>query len=347
MQTAVQKPDMAHLYVLLRKQVEEAGLTKSTRRQYAIMTAITAMLLSGSMALAIASNSMLGFVAGTLFVAFFAVQFGFIGHDAAHRCIAKNDFIAALYGQFSLTYIFGVSYHHWWQRHNDHHANPNDEELDPDVKNMAFAFSEEHARRQKGFFKLTTRYQDYLLFFLLFFGVYSLKLTSIGHLLKHKNKMHIFDAALLIAHYATFVALPIYIAGWLKGLLFYAIWSALSGFYFGMVFLPNHFGMKTVKTDDDMDFMAQQLITSRDINAPRIFDFLFGGLNYQIEHHLFPSMPRKHLRKAKIIVRQFCKEHNLFYYDQNVRDTYKSLLFFAHKIGLSMRSVKLFLKHAM
>ena len=280
-------------------------------------------------------------------VGFFAVQFGFIGHDAAHRCITPNPFGAWAWGQLGMTVVNGVSYHHWWERHNEHHANPNDDDDDPDLKDMAFAFSEQHAMKQTGIKRLTTKYQEYLLFFLFFFGIFSLRITSIFHVIGKWRPRYIPDIAFLAAHYAIFLGLPIYFLGPAKGLIFYIIESAFTGFYFGNVFIPNHLGMQTVTKDTKIDFMTQQLLTSRDITNPTFFNFIFGGLNYQIEHHLFPTMPRKHLKKAKIIVRHFCKEHSLPYHEETVRETYTGLVRFSRKMALTLRNLKVVWRHMM
>ena len=57
----------------------------------------------------------------------------------------------------------------------------------------------------------------------------------------------------------------------------------------------------------------RQVLSSRNVTSHPVWDFLFGGLNYQIEHHLFPTMPRIHFKRARAIIRPFCLEHGLEY----------------------------------
>ena len=77
---------------------------------------------------------------------------------------------------------------------------------------------------------------------------------------------------------------------------FLGVQLGLFGVYMGMSFAPNHKGMPLVPKDVKLDFLRRQVLMSRNIRGSRVLDIVMGGLNYQIEHHLFPSMPRPHLR---------------------------------------------------
>jgi Fatty acid desaturase len=77
------------------------------------------------------------------------------------------------------------------------------------------------------------------------------------------------------------------------------------GLYLGSVFAPNHKGMPILSRDDDSDFLRRQVLTARNVRGGRLTDLLLGGLNYQIEHHLFPSMPRPSLRRAQPLVHAY------------------------------------------
>jgi hypothetical protein len=66
----------------------------------------------------------------------------------------------------------------------------------------------------------------------------------------------------------------------------------------GAAFAPNHKGMPLVAKEAKLDFFSRQVLTSRNIRGSWLKDNLMGGLNYQVEHHLFPSMARPNLRKA-------------------------------------------------
>jgi fatty acid desaturase len=109
--------------------------------------------------------------------------------------------------------------------------------------------------------------------------------------------------------------------------------QALFGIYLGCSFAPNHKGMPILSADDETDFLRRQVLTSRNVHGGRFVDFLLGGLNYQIEHHLFPSMPRPSLRRAQPIVRDFCREHDVSYLDKSLYGSYAQALGYLHRVG--------------
>jgi fatty acid desaturase len=105
--------------------------------------------------------------------------------------------------------------------------------------------------------------------------------------------------------------------------------------YLGCAFAPNHKGMPVLSADDDTDFLRRQVITARNVRGGWLVDFLLGGLNYQIEHHLFPSMPRRSLRRAQLIIRAYCLQHGLPYVETGLFDSYRQALRYLHAVGRS------------
>jgi fatty acid desaturase len=64
---------------------------------------------------------------------------------------------------------------------------------------------------------------------------------------------------------------------------------------------------------------------------------VLGGLNYQIEHHLFPNMPRPNLRRAQPLVRAFCSQHNIPYTEATMFGSYAEALRHLHTVGAPLR----------
>jgi fatty acid desaturase len=79
------------------------------------------------------------------------------------------------------------------------------------------------------------------------------------------------------------------------------------------------------------------VLTSRNIAGGRWVDGLLGGLNYQIEHHLFPHMPRPNLRRAQPIVRNFCARHSISYSQCGLFTSYAIVLRHLHDAGAPLR----------
>jgi fatty acid desaturase len=118
---------------------------------------------------------------------------------------------------------------------------------------------------------------------------------------------------------------------------FLAVHQCLFGVYLGSLFAPNHKGMPILKGADRPDFLRRQVLTSRNVRGGRLTDIALGGLNHQIEHHLFPSMPSPNLRKARAIVRRYCQELGLDYAETGLIASYRLALASLHQAGAPLR----------
>ena len=110
------------------------------------------------------------------------------------------------------------------------------------------------------------------------------------------------------------------------------------GVILGSSFAPNHKGMLTIGENEDLGFLRQQVLTARNMKHGWFTTLWFGGLNIQIEHHLFPSMPRCNLKKAQEIVRNFCEDRNIAYYETSVFRSFWEILASLHEVGVSLRA---------
>jgi fatty acid desaturase len=128
--------------------------------------------------------------------------------------------------------------------------------------------------------------------------------------------------------------LPVLVLGptWL---VLYVLGQVLAGLYLALAIAPNHKGMPmwAAETDAALGFLDRQVRSSRNVLPHPITDFVLGGLNYQIEHHLFPSMPRVHLGRARQITRPFCHEHGLPYTEMGLFASYRLVLAELQRVG--------------
>jgi fatty acid desaturase len=122
-----------------------------------------------------------------------------------------------------------------------------------------------------------------------------------------------------------------------QAIAFFAIHQAVFGFYMGCSFAPNHKGMPTIPAGRKIDFLRRQVLTSRNVRGGPFTDFLLGGLNYQVEHHLFPNMPRPSLRKAQVLVREYCAAHGILYTETTLVGSYATVLRYLHALGAPLR----------
>jgi len=79
------------------------------------------------------------------------------------------------------------------------------------------------------------------------------------------------------------------------------------------------------------------VLMSRNVRGGVMVDFAMGGLNYQIEHHLFPSMPRPTLKAVRPIVREYCALHEVKYTEVGFFASYKIVVDYLNNVGLRAR----------
>ena len=207
----------------------------------------------------------------------------------------------------------GLSYNWWVAKHNLHHAHPNDLDTDPDVYAGALVFDSGQADQRRGLPAWVTRHQAGLFFPML--------------LSRHSTCTS--PASARCSSRALVTGLPRRCCWWStswrtspcwsttltwpQALAFVGIHKGLQGIYLGMSFAPGHKGMPVMDEEQSADPFLRQVLTSRNMKGSRFVDTAIGGLNYQIEHHLFPSMPRPNLRLASPVVREFCARRDVVY----------------------------------
>ncbi len=317
----------------LRKIINQKGLLNKQPAYYTYKILLNlGFLATGLILLMVIDNIWLQSV-NAVFMGFVFTQIGFMGHDSGHRQIfhgaRKNDMIGLIVGNL----LIGISYGWWYDYHNAHHGNPNQPDLDPDIKIAPLAFYEEQARGKRGLTRFIVKYQGYFYFPLILFEGLSKRVSSIRYLLTEQSRYRMVESVLLLAHYSIYLGLLFSLLGGWQALVFIAINQAIFGLYMGSVFAPNHKGMPILESDHKLDYLHMQVITARNITAHPITDFIYGGLNYQIEHHLFPSLPRNKLREAQEVIKSFCQKHSISYHETSVLQSYREILGHFHEIS--------------
>lgn len=318
-------PRRGSAYAELSRTVRSAGLLEK-RPVYATVKIATtaAVFVGGWVVFAFLGNTWYQLILAAFF-AFMFTQVAFIGHDAGHRQIFRSRRASEILGILHGNLGVGLSYGWWVTKHNRHHSHPNTEGMDPDIGDGALAFTPGQAARRTGIHRLLAVCQAYLFFPMLLLEGVNLHVASVRALAKRPIRTRIPEALLLAAHAAAYLTLLFVVLSPLKALVFLAVQQALFGLYMGCSFAPNHKGMPMLSRDDDLDFLRRQVLTSRNIRG-RFVGFVLGGLNYQIEHHLFPSMPRPALPHAQPIVREFCREHGIAYCETGLLASYGLVL---------------------
>ena len=309
----------------LSRRVRQQGLFLRRRGYYAIkISASVAVLAALAVLAAMLGNSWwnLTFAAG---IAFVLAQIGFIGHDAGHRQVwtrrRGNDVIGVILANL----LSGFSFDWWQAKHTRHHAHPNSEGKDPDIAAGALVYTPAQNGRRGRFGRRFSRIQQYLLVPLLFLEALNLHVASMRALARRRDRAALIEIALLVVHGGVFFVGPFLILSPVRAAIFILVTQALFGFYLGASFLTNHVGMPTVISSDGVGFLRRQVLTSRNLSGPSFVGFVFGGLDSQIEHHLFPTMPRANLRRARKVVRPFCAQHGIPYAEHSMWRAYRDV----------------------
>jgi fatty acid desaturase len=324
-------------YTQLSRQLKQAGLLDRRRGWYAARIGLNlALLAAGWVAFAALGESWWQLlVAAYLAVVF--TQVAFVGHDAGHRQIVRsrraNDRIGLLHANL----LVGISFGWWVPKHNAHHTNPNHEDLDPDISITALAFTADQASSKHGLVRMIARHQAWLFFPLLLLEAAHLHLASAKAIVGGRGRGNAVEGLLLLIHVAAYVVALLVVLSPMQVVAFIVVQQGLFGLYLGCAFAPNHKGMPTLTQADELDFLRRQVLTSRNVRGSRLVDFVLGGLNYQIEHHLFPNMPRPNLRRAQPLIRAFCEQHRLDYTEASLFGSYAEAVRHLHTVGAPLR----------
>lgn len=326
-------PERGSEYARLSRRVKHAGLLDRRVRHYIWkIVVIVGLLAGGWVAFGLIGDSwwQLGVA---VFLAFVFTQLGFLGHDAGHKQIfassRANYVVGILHGNLAI----GMSYGWWVDKHNRHHAHPNQQERDPDIGPGVLAWTAGQARASRGLIRWISRYQAFLFFPLLLLEAVSLHVTSVQALSRRGSRHRRWETVLFAAHVIGYLTAVFLVLSPVRAVVFIVVQQALFGLYLGCSFAPNHKGMVIFGADERVDFLRRQVLTSRNVRGGWLTDFAFGGLNYQIEHHLFPSMPRPNLRHAQRLVAEFCREHGVPYAQTSLVGSYVQGLRYLHAVG--------------
>jgi fatty acid desaturase len=328
---------MASDYSQLSRRIKQVGLLRRRPAYYAAKSASTAVLLAAGWTAFFLLGDCWWQLVTAVFLALVFTQIAFLGHDAGHRQIFGTRRANGLLGLVLGNLLIGVSYTWWVGKHNRHHSNPNHTDLDPDVTIGVLAFTAAQASDKRGLVRAVVRYQAYLFFPLLLLEAGHLHVASIKAVLGGRQRLDRVEALLLLVHAGTYFAMLLLVLSPLRAAAFLLLQQGLFGLYLGCCFAPNHKGMPMLEEGKEPDYLRRQVLTSRNVRGSRVVDFLMGGLNYQIEHHLFPSMPRPNLRRAQPLVRAFCAQRGLAYSESGVFGSYGEALRHLHQVGAPLR----------
>ncbi|MGY1807895.1 fatty acid desaturase family protein [Blastococcus sp. SYSU D00669] len=326
-----------HDYTELARRVREAGLLRRRPSAYALRAAVLAAGFAalGTAAVLLGPSWWQLAVAAALGV--LLAQVGYLAHDAAHQQVFASPRANQRAALVLSNLVLGLSAGWWQRKHSRHHANPNKRGADPDIAPDVVVFTPEDgaaAQAAGGRRAWFAARQGRMLFPLLLLEGLALHRGAVRHVLRERRPAEAALLAVRLVGYPVLVlaALPLGLA-----VAFLAVQLAVFGLLLGGTFVVNHVGMPVVPPGARVDFLRRQVLMSRNIRGGRGVDLLMGGLNLQVEHHLFPSMPRPNLRRAQPVVRAFCDEKGVPYTETGLVEAFGQVVRYLDRVGTGAR----------
>jgi fatty acid desaturase len=327
-------------YALLKRRVRAAGLLEKQPWYYALCISANLGMLGICLLLLLVVRNPWLLALDAIALGLVTAQLGFQLHDAGHKQMFERNSLNDLVGYLTGNGLLGVSYGWWVDKHNRHHASPNDVDDDPDINNLAIAYTRAQALERRGPLRWLAAYQAFAFFPMLCLLAVSMHISGIVFLIFARMRRRELEVVLLLVHAALYFGLLFWLLGPWSALLVIAVHKASAGIYMASVFAPNHKGMPQIDGSIRLDFLRKQVLTARNVRSGAATDLWYGSLNYQIEHHLFPAMPRNRIRAAHRIVLEFCGEVGVPYYETSMVQSYRELLVFLHDIGRPLREAR-------
>ncbi len=305
--------DASKAYRKLRETVIKEGILDRDYLYYTFHISLSLGAFGFCLYKLFTADSVPHIIIWSILFALFAVQVaGGNVHEGAHRAIFKSTFWNDVIGYLASA-PFGIGYSYWKVKHNKHHAHPNEEGEDPDVELPILSFTKERYNTKKGLANLFKKYQVWLYYPIGLLVFISLRTQSLKFYSRNFTPKLIPEMILFFAGNILWFGFPFYFFALPKAIIAVLVINFTSGFYLFNIFAPNHKGMPHVKKGTKMSFLEQQVITSRNLSANWFWDYLYLGLNYQIEHHLFPNCPRNKLQLITPHLLKICKQLKLEY----------------------------------
>ncbi|CAL0319076.1 unnamed protein product [Lupinus luteus] len=256
----------------------------------------------------------------------FWIQSGWIGHDSGHYQIMKTKGFTRFAQILSGNCLAGISIAWWKWNHNAHHIACNSLDFDPDLQHMPFfvvsnkffnsitSYFYERKLNFDGFTRFLVSYQHWTFYPVMCLARLNLFAQSFILLFsKRKVPNRVQELIGLLVFWIWYPLLVSYLPSWSERILFVIASFSVTGIQH-VQFCLNHFSSSVyVGNPTAREWVEKQTSGTLDVKCSPWMDWFHGGLQFQVEHHLFPRMPRNQLRTISPFVKELCKKHNVSY----------------------------------
>lgn len=325
----------------LRAKMIAAGMFQVDHWYYVFKVASNLAILAVAVLCTAWSDSFAVNMTGAVLLGLFWQQCGWLAHDFLHHQVFKTRALGDAFGLIIGDLFQGFSVQWWKAKHNSHHAVPNLHasvpgacDGDPDIDTMpilawTLRMAESAKNSENGRFLI--KWQAWFYFPALLFARLAWAHQSwvfvfggagahsvVGARIDREHMRYPgWEKLCLILHYMCFAAILMNMSLF-NAVCFFFVSQMSCGLMLALVFGLGHNGMAVYPADERPDFWKLQVSTTRNVTSNLFTDWFCGGLQYQVEHHLFPSLPRHNLGQANKLVQIFCKEHDVTYHEANM-----------------------------
>lgn len=310
----------------LHRELREAGLLERQHLYYGLQMCLLVLALAVGAAAFLTVGDSWWQIPVAIYFGLCWTHIGFLGHDISHRQVAAGRRATRLLGLVVGNVVLGFSYGGFARHHNTHHVYPNHVDRDPDIARRQILLTPDRGTPRSRVERFVLRHRVAFFMPVLVAESLALRVATLREMPRHGVRTTLVEGALVGVHFAAYMGALVLLLPPAKAVMFALVQQVIFGLYTEMVIAPNHKAMPVQTPPADWDWLARQLMTSRNLGTSRLTSFVYGGQNFHIEHHLFPAMPRNNARQAAPIVKAFCQKHSLPYHTVSVRNAFVELL---------------------
>lgn len=305
----------------LRKELQALYGRPDATRQSLELAAHVAMMLAGG-ALFFAFDAPWLWLGGVVLSALGCLGISTSSHTASHDALLRSRRGNRVLVQIGFPFLLMVSATYWYHKHLVvHHPAPNVIGVDEDINLAPFAFAADDGPRPGWWRRWLLRWQGLVFPVALAFNAFNVQRQGVVFLARklgsrRRKSRHWRDLGLMLLHLAVFYALPMVAFGAPEVLGFHLLRSVLLGYLVFAALGAAHFPAEAAAVDPSQlraDHVLLQTATTVDFRTGPFGRLLCAGVDYQIEHHLFPGLGHTHYRRMAPRVEAFCKAHGYPY----------------------------------
>jgi fatty acid desaturase len=263
---------------------------------------------------------------GILISSFGCMGVGTNTHTSSHYGTSDKRWVNEALSYLGYPMFVGLSATYWWHKHVTlHHPSPNVVGVDTDSDLLPwFAITADEINASSGFRRFYhQRLQFWLFPFALALNCFSIQMAGWTHVIRMlrnpatRKAAHWIDLGAMLLHYTLWIGVPLLFWPFLSVAVFYLLRTVVLGYAMYAILAPGHFPAEAQRTTEEArratDFFAVQTAGTVSFRTGWLGRFLCSGLEYQVEHHLFPNVSHVHYPEISVRVQQFCAEHGLSY----------------------------------